>query len=394
MLEIHIMAKGHPLWTTLAEYARRSPWAAGPILARDMAENRFEPWERVLGLFVDGAPAGYCTLTARDELPEGHPFTPLIGFVFVDEAHRGRRYSLKLIERAMDYAGDLGYRSIYLMSGEKGLYEKYGFEKLGEYATIYDTVDQLFTRPIPVRRPNGALTAFLTSSPMAADGLALNPANGFAEALARALPEGPRTVFVCSDPDSPERTDHYAGEMRACLEASGIRPSIFTVLDGRNAADAPALVASSDLLILAGGHVPTQNRFFARIGLRALLSGYPGVVLGFSAGSMNSAGVVYAHPELPGEAVDPAFRRFMPGLGVTSAMMLPHYQEVQFDTLDGLRAIEDIALPDSLGRRFYALPDGSYIHCAAGRETLVGEAYLIEDGRVALLQRDGQAMAL
>ena len=30
------------------------------------------------------------------------------------------------------------------MSGEHGLYEKYGFEKIGEYRTIFGTTDQLF----------------------------------------------------------------------------------------------------------------------------------------------------------------------------------------------------------------------------------------------------------
>ena len=34
------------------------------------------------------------------------------------------------------------------MSGEVGLYEKYGFEKVGDYETIYDSVDQLFVKTI------------------------------------------------------------------------------------------------------------------------------------------------------------------------------------------------------------------------------------------------------
>ena len=34
------------------------------------------------------------------------------------------------------------------MSGEIGLYEKYGFVKLGDYETIYGSVDQLFVQPI------------------------------------------------------------------------------------------------------------------------------------------------------------------------------------------------------------------------------------------------------
>ncbi len=31
-------------------------------------------------------------------------------------------------------------------AGEIGLYEKYGFEKLGDYETIYGSIDQLFVK--------------------------------------------------------------------------------------------------------------------------------------------------------------------------------------------------------------------------------------------------------
>lgn len=40
----------------------------------------------------------------------------------------------------------LGYEKIYILSGETGLYEKYGFVKLGDYETTNHTVDQLFVR--------------------------------------------------------------------------------------------------------------------------------------------------------------------------------------------------------------------------------------------------------
>ena len=48
----------------------------------------------------------------------------------------------------------------------------------------------------------------------------------------------------------------------------------------------------TDLIILAGGHVPTQNRYFQEINLKSLLKNYQGVILGISAGTMNSAETV------------------------------------------------------------------------------------------------------
>ena len=70
---------------------------------------------------------------------------------------------------------------------------------------------------------------------------------------------------------------------------------------------------------------------------------------------MNCAETVYALPELDEEAVDPDYCRFIPGLGLTSRMIIPHFQAVQYDVVDGLNAIWDIAFPDRIGKTFIAL---------------------------------------
>ena len=66
--------------------------------------------------------------------------------MFVEEGFRGHRLSGKLIRTALSWAGRNGWEKIYLMSGEIGLYEKYGFVKLGDYRTVYGSTDQLFAR--------------------------------------------------------------------------------------------------------------------------------------------------------------------------------------------------------------------------------------------------------
>ena len=166
------------------------------------------------------------------------------------------------------------------------------------------------------------------------------------------------------------------------------------VLDGRNRDKAEELAAGADLIVLAGGHVPTQSRFFAEIHLRELLRGFEGVVMGISAGTMNSAGLVYAQPELPGESRSAYYRRLLPGLGITDAMILPHYQKTRYFLLDDLRLFEDITYPDSMGRRFYALPDGSYLLGRDGKEELRGEAYLIQDGILTQIGRENGVFPL
>ena len=114
--------------------------------------------------------------------------------------------------------------------------------------------------------------------------------------------------------------------------------------------------------------------------LRALLAQWDGIVIGISAGTMNSAETVYAQPELPGESVDPQYERFLPGLGLTETMILPHYQMVKDDLLDGRRLYEDITYPDSWGQQFLVLPDGSYLLIEDGHETVYGEAWRLSNG--------------
>ena len=125
-------------------YAENCSWGAGKELARLMREDGFKEWERVFAACENGEIAGFCTLTERDEMPPEYPSTPFIGFVFVDERFRGRRVSEKMIKSAIGYADEIGFEKVYIMSGEVGLYEKYGFTKIGDFETIYGGTEQLF----------------------------------------------------------------------------------------------------------------------------------------------------------------------------------------------------------------------------------------------------------
>lgn len=137
-----------------------------------------------------------------------------------------------------------------------------------------------------------------------------------------------------------------------------------------------------DAVILTGGHVPTQNKFFEDINLKKYLKDYQGIVIGISAGSMNCADTVYAQPELDGESIDPNYRRFIKGLGITKYNVLPHYQDIKDDMLDEKRLFEDITYADSYGQRFYTLEDGSYILIENEAAILYGAAYLISEGKI------------
>ena len=238
------------------------------------------------------------------------------------------------------------------------------------------------------------MVCFLTSSPIIPGSGLLNPENSFVDELRRCFSKDSRVLFICSDPDLYDITDFFANVTKEIFENAGFSFGSFSILDSRNEQRSGELIINSDLIILSGGHVPTQNRFFSRIGLRELLKDYTGIVIGISAGSMNCAEIVYAQPEREGEAVDPAYQRFLPGLGLTKTMLLPHYQENKDDILDGQRVYEDIAFPDSYGRVFYAIPDGSYLFIKNGKEELRGEAYRISEGKMSQISRMNDVVIL
>ena len=235
------------------------------------------------------------------------------------------------------------------------------------------------------------MNVFITSSPYldGADRAILNPENQFIDQLRQALPPLPRALFVASDPEQHDLTCSFGMDTTIAFSQAGITFSAYQVLDGTNAEEAEHLVYESDFIILAGGHVPTQNAFFREIGLRELLQDFDGTVMGISAGSMNLADTVYVQPEEEGEGIDPDFERFAPCLGLTDVNILPHYQKVKDNILDGLRLFEDITYADSQGNSFFALPDGSYFYQTDDDLLLFGEAYLVRDGVLSQLTRSG-----
>lgn len=236
---------------------------------------------------------------------------------------------------------------------------------------------------------------FITSSPFVdgADRAIMDPQNGLIRRLKQALPPYCRCLYICSSPDRRDLNCTFGADVFQIFAQEGMAFSHYAVLDGDNFYEAPKLVMESDLIVLAGGHVPTQNAFFHRIKLPELLREYDGVVLGISAGSMNMAQIVYAQPEEPGES-SPEYQKFIPGLGLTNIQILPHYQKAKHYTVDGLHLYHEITLPDSMDHCFYALPDGSYIYQDESRQILCGEGYRISNGSIRQLIKHGEKLDL
>lgn len=221
-----------------------------------------------------------------------------------------------------------------------------------------------------------------------------NPQNHLVQNLREDWREDSKCLIISADPDAYMRNNEMRFFFEKTVKESGLSVSVFDLCDNRNAGEIVENLHSYDMIILGGGHVPTQNAFFHRVGLIREMERFDGIVMGISAGTMNCAGEVYAQPEMPGESTSTVYKRFLEGLGLTRCNVLPHYQAVKDDWLDGKRLMEDITYPDSMGRRFYALPDGSYILQKDGYVTVFGEAYLVAEGRIEKICDAGESILI
>ena len=107
---------------------------------------------------------------------------------------------------------------------------------------------------------------------------------------------------------------------------------------------------------------------------------------------MNSAKEVYAQPENFGEVKSTHYRRFLKGLGIVDISVLPHYKEIKHQRIDNQRIMEDVTLPDSYGKKFYAIEDGAYI--VATENIIYGNCYVIKDGKIKKVCNTGQSVNL
>lgn len=203
--------------------------------------------------------------------------------------------------------------------------------------------------------------------------------NGLLKCIKDVWKKDSKVMIISGSPEYFDKNDSVLFCLKGAFSLSELGTSEVLMCDERNKEIIERL-PEIDVLILAGGHVPTQNSFMKTIGLKERLQSWDGLLIAWSAGSMNCAEMVYAGPELPGEAIDPNYQRWISGLGITKTNIFPHFEALKDEMLDGMRLIEDITYSDSMGHEIIALNNGSFIVVDNGTEVLYGEAYSIKNG--------------
>lgn len=197
-------------------------------------------------------------------------------------------------------------------------------------------------------------------------------------------------LFVASDENNYEITDLYANITFQSFDMS-LPFKNYVVLDGRNKKQAQKLIQNADFILLCGGHVPTQNKFFNKINLKELLQNCNVPVCGTSAGSMNCADIVYAQPEIEGEVADKNYKKYINGLGLTKINIIPHLNDIIGTKVDGVTCFE-LSMADSYVKPIIAYSDGTYIMQIEEKIFLCGKGYVINKGQINEINENEKIM--
>lgn len=154
-----------------------------------------------------------------------------------------------------------------------------------------------------------------------------NNSNNFIDRLKAISPKIKSFVFIASNPDDTKKTEEYSNIIVKALNLDGFGIENVHIIDHRFNGKIGKTINSADVVFLAGGNVPTQNRYFDKINLKAILDKYNGVLIGQSAGSMNCSKIVYTQPEEDDEFEDENYQRKLTGLGLVDFTIMPHMKD-------------------------------------------------------------------
>lgn len=130
-----ISVRENPAYTDIAIQYISDCWPSVPtILYKDSIEHAVHasgPLPQWYLLEKYGIIVGCAGLITNDFVSR-MDLWPWLCALYIDEMHRGNRYSALLIERAKADAADAGFGRLYLTTSHIGLYEKYGFSYIGQ----------------------------------------------------------------------------------------------------------------------------------------------------------------------------------------------------------------------------------------------------------------------
>lgn len=211
--------------------------------------------------------------------------------------------------------------------------------------------------------------------------------NGVLDNIKKYLSGTNRVVYVSNDPNNVIENEERIKNMMDSFSLSNLNFNEKILLDARNKKDAKNIILGANIVILSGGKILCQNKFFRSIRLKKILKHFNGIVIGMSAGTMNLCKTIYNFPE---ENADIKERRWVKGLGFYDKIIIPHFDgetntyQIECEEVD---VVNDYIFPASHKEEFLGIPNGSYILIDNNKNvSFFGEMYTIKDGKVSNLQ--------
>jgi len=159
--------------------------------------------------------------------------------------------------------------------------------------------------------------------------------NDFLNNLKESIADYHKFVIVASNPNDYEQNDNYLELDVKALALSGLQFKENIVLDNRNKDNIANVLDNSSLIFISGGNTFQQNVFFNKINLKKYLKKINASIVGISAGSINSAKIVFNSPE---EQKDLENDYILKGLDLTTINVEPHFScnnpnKIQMDSI-------------------------------------------------------------
>lgn len=137
---------------------RKSDWSAAGFLAELLEKGSFmetlcEPEDggRLLLLTEGERLISFLTLTRQDCIRDMSKM-PWIGFVYTFPEFRGKGFCRRLMERAEKEAAALGYGEVYVATDHEGLYERLGYEYIGNVMDVWGEDSRIYRKTLKTLR--------------------------------------------------------------------------------------------------------------------------------------------------------------------------------------------------------------------------------------------------
>ncbi len=132
------------------QYFQKSWKSVLPIIYEDCIThsiNARNPLPQWYLLEKDDKLIGCAGLITNDFISRGDLY-PWINAIFIEETHRGNRYSALLIEKAKQDAKKAGFEYVYLCTDHIGFYEKYNFKYIGQGYHPWDEESRIYEQKL------------------------------------------------------------------------------------------------------------------------------------------------------------------------------------------------------------------------------------------------------